>query len=639
MIHSSDGIIRDMESRDIVQGRILKGGLWPLSWLVFIFTPTILFLLLYVGVRGANPASIHAHLKVVAICLVGMMGLRIIAALTLSPVPRASRIVRAGVTAIFLYGLVLYYITATIGLYSWSRIFTIELVSSYAGEAFFAILDSFYIPPFLFFLVLASCLGIVFAASLFLEKRLDPCAPFPKFISRLPMLLISTFLVLISGFGLLAFTGNPRGDVEEPFALTFYPGFFGDPLQSLSMNHALANRYDAEAEVAKSQYRVPHDQGAYPTILLFVVDGLRPDHMAALGYHRDTTPFIEDAMSSGLVSRAGELHSVCADSSCGLLSLASSRYPHELSPGFFSLYEVLSLAGYRTSFMLGGDHRGFYGLADLYGDVDSLVDGSQFRDVGVNDDAAVLKMLESVPEYSGTPAFFQFHLMSAHNLGTRWDDIEKFKPAKNYGFRLLRGSRQESINFYDNGVRQTDRVIEKIMQQLQEKGYLDRYIAIITSDHGEALGEHGYWSHSRHVIEPMLKIPFIEITNERLGERTASVQPVKFGSIVDIAPTILELVGLPKPETWSGRSLLREPQPRTIFFRQGERAGLIESFEDGSVLKYWRNTTTGDEFVFDLESDPSESENVLRSVPKAVLANWRIQILTTLALVDSRTTD
>lgn len=625
-----------MQSKSTVRVRILKGLLWPLSWLFFIFTPTILFLLLYIGAHGANPASIYEHLKIVTIFLVGMIGLRIIVGLAFSRLPRISIIIRAGITAIFLYVLSLYYVTAAIGLYSWSRIFTVELISSYAGDAFFAILASFYVPAFLFWLLLASGLGIVLAGCLFCEKRLEPSVPFPKFISRLPMLLISTLLVLISGFGLLAFTVNPRGDIEEPFALTFYPGFFGDPLQSLSMNHALANRYDAAAEVARSEYRVPHFQRAHPTILLFVVDGLRPDHMAALGYSRDTTPFIENAMSSGLVPRAGELYSVCADSSCGLLSLASSRYPHELSPGYFSLYQVLSLAGYRTSFMLGGDHRGFYGLADLYGDVDSLVDGSELPDVGVNDDAAVLKMLESVPEYAGRPAFFQFHLMSAHNLGTRWEEMEKFKPSKNYGFRLLRGSRQESINFYDNGVRQTDHVIETIMEQLQEKGYLNRYISVITSDHGEALGEHGYWSHSRHVIEPVLKIPYIEITNEGDGEISRDLQPVMFGSIVDIAPTILDLVGLPKPATWSGRSLLAASEPRTILFRQEERAGLVQTLSDGSTLKYWRNSRTGDEFVFDLISDPQESKNLVGTIADSRLAGWRLQILKTIALVDSR---
>ena len=497
------------------------------------------------------------------------------------------------------------------------------------------LLDSFGIPWILFFAFVTLGLAIIYWILHYFEKTIRASAPFPAATHRLPSIIIGLLLILISTFGMLGFSNNPRGDVEEPFALTFFPSQFGDPLQSISMNHALARRYDAEANQERSNYRLSATVTEKPTLILFIVDGLRPDHMGVLGYCRNTTPFLNRLSSNGKITHLGNLHSVCADSTCGLVSLASSRYPHELSSGFFSLYEVLGRARYRTSLILSGDHKGFYGLGELYGDVDSLVDGNSFAGTAVNDDNGIFEILQSLPEPSGSPSFFQFHLMSAHNLGTRWEHMQEFKPSKNYGFRLLRGSHEESINFYDNGVRQTDHAIERIMLELQNKGYLDRYIAIITSDHGEALGERGAWGHSEEVIEPALRIPLVIISGD--GKKEPGKQPsrIYFGSIVDIAPTILDLLTLPRPSTWSGKSLLEEEEPRTIFFRQEERAGLVQRTSDGAILKYWRNIRTGKEFVFDLISDPLESRNLLDTIPNPDLGRWRLKTLNAVALVDS----
>lgn len=611
----------------------------PAAWLVLLSTPTLIFLLAYIGLHDANVNAILPHLHIFALLLTGALGLRIFAGNLTHPSGRSSRVLRAGVTSIFLYALITYYVLAVIGLYSWSRIFTLDLVSAYFGRPLLQLLDSFGIPWILFFAFVTLGLAIIYWILHYFEKTIRASAPFPAATHRLPSIIIGLLLILISTFGMLGFSNNPRGDVEEPFALTFFPSQFGDPLQSISMNHALARRYDAEANQERSNYRLSATVTEKPTLILFIVDGLRPDHMGVLGYCRNTTPFLNRLSSNGKITHLGNLHSVCADSTCGLVSLASSRYPHELSSGFFSLYEVLGRARYRTSLILSGDHKGFYGLGELYGDVDSLVDGNSFAGTAVNDDNGIFEILQSLPEPSGSPSFFQFHLMSAHNLGTRWEHMQEFKPSKNYGFRLLRGSHEESINFYDNGVRQTDHAIERIMLELQNKGYLDRYIAIITSDHGEALGERGAWGHSEEVIEPALRIPLVIISGD--GKKEPGKQPsrIYFGSIVDIAPTILDLLTLPRPSTWSGKSLLEEEEPRTIFFRQEERAGLVQRTSDGAILKYWRNIRTGKEFVFDLISDPLESRNLLDTIPNPDLGRWRLKTLNAVALIDARNTE
>jgi Sulfatase. len=98
--------------------------------------------------------------------------------------------------------------------------------------------------------------------------------------------------------------------------------------------------------------------------------------MGLFGYQRDTTPNIARIAASATLRKAGIVHSSCADSSCGLLSLASSRFVHQFPARPFTLQEVLKRTGYRVHMILGGDHTNFYGLRKIYGAVDSYYDGA-----------------------------------------------------------------------------------------------------------------------------------------------------------------------------------------------------------------------------------------------------------------------
>jgi arylsulfatase A-like enzyme len=363
------------------------------------------------------------------------------------------------------------------------------------------------------------------------------------------------------------------------------------------------------------------------------VDALRPDHMGVFGYERDTTPNLTRIATSATLRKAGVVHSSCADSSCGLMSLVSSRFVHQIPARPFTLQEVLKRNGYRVHLVLGGDHTNFYGLREAYGAVDSYFDGASTRRYYVNDDNLVLDRVASFPPWDGVPTMMQFHLMSAHVLGTRHRSSNKYLPASNYAVhadkRIATQSETstEAVNYYDNGVAQADTVIDRILSLLADKGYLTNTLVVITADHGEALGEHGFYAHANSVFEQALRIPVVFLS---FGYRPMSPIDVRHSaSQVDIAPSILEDFGIPRPATWLGVPLQSPQGPEFTYFQEKLEARVFDYRDPKHIWKYFTNTRTGREVAFDISADPQESVDSRAAVSPALSREWRAKVLPT----------
>ena len=120
-----------------------------------------------------------------------------------------------------------------------------------------------------------------------------------------------------------------------------------------------------------------------------------------------------------------------------------------------------------------------------------------------------------------------------------------------------------------------DRAVEKLFSDLDARGLLDDTIVVITSDHGEEFGEHGLFGHARSVWDPVLRVPLILWS----GDRTipAGTRIVEVVSLVDIAPTLLDLLGLDPLDGVSGQSLRPllgggQYDPRSVRYAEAEAA-------------------------------------------------------------------
>jgi arylsulfatase A-like enzyme len=103
---------------------------------------------------------------------------------------------------------------------------------------------------------------------------------------------------------------------------------------------------------------------------------------------------------------------------------------------------------------------------------------------------------------------------------------------------------------YDTEIAEVDAQVGRLMRAARSRIDDDRLLVFFAADHGESLGEHDYWGHGRFLYEPSLRIPMALVWQGTIEQQTVDVQ----ARIVDLAPTILELLGLPVPSAFRGMS-------------------------------------------------------------------------------------
>jgi len=178
----------------------------------------------------------------------------------------------------------------------------------------------------------------------------------------------------------------------------------------------------------------------------------------------------------------------------------------------------------------------------------------------------------------------------------------------------------KAINYYDNGVAQFDLIANEILRVLESKGYLNDAVVVFTGDHGEMLGEKGLFGHQYGVSEEVLRIPFIL---QRRGYTAEEFGGWSMASQIDIAPTILKELDIVPPSVWRGVPLQSQAQSRLIQFQQVPQVGVYIADNSESLLKYWKDLVTGDEYVFDISKDPSEVVNIAGQIDRKKMAVWR----------------
>ncbi len=166
-------------------------------------------------------------------------------------------------------------------------------------------------------------------------------------------------------------------------------------------------------------------------------------------------------------------------------------------------------------------------------------------------------------------------------------------------------------NMYDGGIAMTDDMFGAFMHKLRDSGELENSIVVITSDHGESLGEHDWVGHN-HMWEEQLRVPLmIRFPNAAHAGKRINAPTM----LVDILPTVLNQLDLPIPPAVQGESLLpyiggekdgasrmRVAEYLNFFsFRFNQRWKAIVEVQPDNRVKTW---------LFDLDSDPGETTNL-----------------------------
>lgn len=593
-----------------------------LAWLLLVSG----FLAIYVVYFEAAWQVVPGHLLCLFAFWLGTVGLRLLVRACL-PEARVADLLTLSLALLAWLVVAAWYAAVLVGLMSWGRVTTWPPIRTYVGQYSY-LAETLALPGWLPWTAPAA-----FAAALLLLDRIPGLRPGwtqtlrRRFSGMLPALLLACLLLAIPPVAWLKEWQVGTTHPQEPLQLSFFPE---RGQQRQSHIYGQSPKLDADEEEARRRYASASSTHTR-NVILIVGDALRADHMGLGGYAAATTPFL-DRLSREARATTMPMRSVCAESTCGLMALASSRPIHLMPAAPFSLHEVLRGQGYQVRFVLGGDHTNFYGLREMYGQADSYFDGSTQSAGYMNDDQIVVDQIAKLPDNNPTRGtLLQVHLMSTHGLGSRHTESTKFTPAINYyrwpqGHRIAKSvtEREAAIHYYDNGMVQFDRTVEQILLELEAKGYLQDAVVVITGDHGEMLGEHELFGHRQRVYEAALDVPFLLL---RYGYPGKPLPPRRLASQVDVAPTLLAELGLPAPATWQGVALQQRPAPeREIYFQQSRLAGVYDLRASGEVLKFWRDFTSGREYAYDVFKDPLERNNLVESIDVTRRDHYRARV-------------
>lgn len=368
-------------------------------------------------------------------------------------------------------------------------------------------------------------------------------------------------------------------------------------------------------------------------VVLIVIDSLRADHMSVYGYGRATTPFLDTLFATGRLRRVGLALSTCAETNCGIMSILASRPLAHLTEENFSIDQLLRDQGYDVYRILSGNHD-WHGLRAAFGDEQTMTfDSTNSQHYAVNDDRVLFEGLEHVPSYSGRPAFFQFHLMSAHSIGVKHDAYRRFQPsAVRLNLHSIRTGedRQALTNAYDNGVLEADATIAELFEQLQKKGYLTNSMVVIVADHGEGLGDRGPLDvgHVNWLYQEHMGIPLLIYDEAGVAYRNLSL-----ARQVDIAPTIVDRLGLATPSSWEGHSLLDATIAQYSYHESGSQwergtrrwhwCSAVVDHVDRATYKYLRCGSPPHEELYDLAANPAETHDLIAAADPSLLDDLR----------------
>jgi len=183
--------------------------------------------------------------------------------------------------------------------------------------------------------------------------------------------------------------------------------------------------------------------------------------------------------------------------------------------------------------------------------------------------------------------------------------------------------RRHIEDLYNREVEYTDMVIGQFLDRIRELGLMRNTLIIFTSDHGEEFWEHDSVSHGHTCFTELVNIPLIiRPPDAESVERNRRIEAQV--SLVDLAPTILDYLGLPGLDHAEGISLMpvlrheQEPVSRPVFYEAMAYFGEKKGVNDGRY-KYVLTEETGREELYDLFEDPGEQWNLVHSHPELKL--------------------
>jgi arylsulfatase A-like enzyme len=386
-----------------------------------------------------------------------------------------------------------------------------------------------------------------------------------------------------------------------------------------------------------------------PNLVLIVVDALRADALGCYGNPDGTSPVLD-----ALAARGVQFRTCISQAPWALPSVASiltGRFPsghganrveRPVAPGVPLLAEAIAPSGRVAGAVIGNRFlQAKHGLDRGFAHFDVSPAGDATTGVADGVSRSAVAWISTL----GKRPFFLFLVyMDPHDpwVARPGAKLPAYEGPLGSGQDIweLRDQRSElgpsDLAFlralYHGEVRATDSAIGELVDHLGETGRLDETIFLITADHGELLGEHGWIGHTRSLHAGVLEVPLV-ITAPQHVPAELRADPAM---LVDLLPTVLQLLGQ-APTRTAGRGLLgpdraeralysevtydpqsipQDPDPARSALRTKELtlvAGMRSLVRGDWKAIHDRLTDTWR--LYDLASDPGETRDVAASRP------------------------
>ncbi len=384
-------------------------------------------------------------------------------------------------------------------------------------------------------------------------------------------------------------------------------------------------------------------------VVIVVVDSVRADCVGAYGHRPSITPTLDALAAQSVIYT--DCYTPASHTSLAALCPLTGQYPLR-GVGFWQyperptyprtlIYDVLHGLGYRTGlFSSQNEHWSHMSRHLVVPGLDrfshaptaeGLVDPGPVNaadDVGIStnlvDDRVTIDRAAAWIGEAPGPFCLSINLQAPHFPYALPASAQKNpgrKPPAMSFINLPRERLAEIREMYEDCVSYADAQIGRLIDRIKALGEWDRTVFVVTADHGQAWYEHGFPTHGSRLYDEVMKVPLIVRAPGR--EARADGRPA---ILIDIPPTVFELLGLPPHGGFQGESLL-EPSPRsdrsryllcvTTLSRQ------VAIVRDG--FKLIRDQEYGLDILYHLKSDPAERRDVRSEYPSVARElGWRL---------------
>lgn len=349
-------------------------------------------------------------------------------------------------------------------------------------------------------------------------------------------------------------------------------------------------------------------------VVLISIDTCRPDHLSCYGYPRKTTPRIDELAGEGVLFE--NVVSPAPTSLPAHCSMMTGTIPpfhgvhadeaYRLEESNVTLAETLKEHGFVTgaivgAFVLDPQHGLSQGFDSYYASFGT--DGPTGQLLGERNADAVTESAVVFLRRHASDRFFLFvHYHDPHH---------PYAPPKPYASAL-------GGDAYAGEIAYVDHAIGGVIDQLKQLGLYDSTLVVVTSDHGEGRGEHGELQHGYFIYNSTTRVPLV-VKPAGAGRAHRVTDTV---ALIDIMPTVLSSVGVGIPTDVQGEDLT--PYFSGRHHRKVERFIYSESLRPVQhgcspllcvETRRWKYIQTTKPELYDLSTDPDESENVIHANP------------------------